>query len=376
MDDSAGNRRTQNRARRRYVLAGLLVLLVAFAMARRPRAHWQSVAGDPDSPVARITTIEEDGGRVDWSHAGDDRIAFDKQGPDGYFDIYTMQPDGSDEQCVTCAQPALPHKHHGQPAWHPSGKWIVFQAEKETHAGSSYQASPGYGTFNDLWLISVDGKDAFQLTTLPNSPDVGVLHPHFSADGHKLTWSQMYRRPHLTTKGEEYGLWSLMVADFDDQATPRLSNVHAYQPAGEAFYENHGLGPDNRTLIFSSTYLRTKPFLHDNDIFDYDLETATLTRLTSDGYNEHALISPDGTRIVWMSSAGNQSGTDFWLMRSDGSDKRRLTSFNQKGHAEYLRGQAIAADSSWNRDGTQIAGYVQSGIVKTTGRIVVLELRP
>ena len=328
----------------------------------------------PDAPVAHLTTIAE-GGRVDWSHAGDQRIAFDRKGPNGSFEIYTMLPDGSDQRCLTCDHPDLPRKNHGQPAWHPSGDWIVFQAEKQDHSGSAYQAAPGYGTFSDLWIISADGTDAYPLTDLPNGPDVGVLHPHFSADGRILTWSQMYRRPKLTTKGEEYGLWSLMVADFNAQGTPHLSNIQTYQPAGVAFYENHGLSPDNRTLIFSSTYLRVKPFLHDNDIYTYDLVSKNLTRLTTDGYNEHAQFSPDGTQIAWMSSAGNADGTDFWLMRADGSDKRRLTWFNQQGHPQNLHTHAIAADLSWNRDGTAIVGYVQSGIVRTTGSIVVIELR-
>ena len=36
--------------------------------------------------------------------------------------------------CVTCGHPDLPGRHTGQPAWHPSGRWLVVQAEKRRHA--------------------------------------------------------------------------------------------------------------------------------------------------------------------------------------------------------------------------------------------------
>src|SRR5688500_16297500 len=98
--------------------ATLLVVLVAIAMARPPRSQHTVSAGAPGSPVATIRTLTADGGRVDWSHAGDDRIAFDRKGDDGYFDVYTMNPDGSAELCLTCEHPALPHRNQGQPAWH------------------------------------------------------------------------------------------------------------------------------------------------------------------------------------------------------------------------------------------------------------------
>ncbi|MFI5204527.1 MAG: hypothetical protein ACHQF2_08540, partial [Flavobacteriales bacterium] len=43
------------------------------------------------------------GGRVDWAKDGSNLIAFDfKIQADGYFDVYTMRPDTSLKQCITC----------------------------------------------------------------------------------------------------------------------------------------------------------------------------------------------------------------------------------------------------------------------------------
>lgn len=124
-----------------------------------------------------VRTIKEDGGRVDWSRSGNNLIAFDKLGADGYFDVYVMKPDGSDENCLTDKPGLLPQKHNGQPAWHPSGEYIVFQAEKEFHYGSSNWSVPGSGINCDLWVVTSDGNSFYQLTDLPLLPPRGVLHP-------------------------------------------------------------------------------------------------------------------------------------------------------------------------------------------------------
>ncbi len=82
----------------------------------------------PSGPATHITTLTEDGGRLDWS-ARLNLIAFDRMGRDGYFDVYTMTPEGKQVTCVTCDKPELPNKQIGNPAWHPSGDFIVFQAQ-------------------------------------------------------------------------------------------------------------------------------------------------------------------------------------------------------------------------------------------------------
>ena len=68
-----------------------------------------------------------------------------------------------------------------------------------------------------------------------------------------------------------------------------------------------------------------------------------LRRLTDDpGQDLCASYSPDGRFIAWCSSAGNANGgTDIWVMKQNGQDKRRVThlggnvnfpDFAPKGH--------------------------------------------
>lgn len=318
---------------------------------------------DPSYPVKKITTLKDSGGRVDWSAQGD-LIAFDKADAEGFYDVYTMKPDGTNEVCLTCR--TLPRKRHrGNPAWHPSGDWIVFMSEKAEHEGSSYSSLPGYGVYTDLWIISRDGSRVYPLTKVPNNKSSGTLHPHFSSDGTKLSWSELYESAEVFVKGKEVGWWKLKVAEFSfAEGKPALSNIQTIQPGEAAFYENHGFSPDGSRLIFTSNFKEGKSVFTYNNIYTYSLEDKKVTQLTFEGYNEHASFSPDGTKIVWMTDYHNGSnGTSWWIMNSDGSDKKRLTT---------LKGWA--ADVSWSPDGTYIVGYIQNSLLKQTGKIVKIKL--
>jgi Tol biopolymer transport system component len=314
--------------------------------------------------VDNVGQIAKNGGRVDWLSGGP--IAFDRSVND-QFEIYTMQPDGKNIQCITCSNDKIKGGDRSNPAWHPNGKYLVIQVEKPGR-----KSPPGFGHGNDLWLISFDGKNASPLTNLPDTPDTGVLHPHFSADGKRLVWSQMRQKPHVLDKSKEYGLWSLCVADFAiDDNGPTLTNIRTLEPMGPAFYESHGFNADGSKLIFSSNAKSGKPLFMDNDIYSLDIASGAVTRLTTEGYNEHAECSPDGKKIVWMSTNENvNKGTDLWIMNPDGTEKERLTNFNQPGKKKL-----VAADSSWSGDGGSIVCYVQDNLLKQTGTIYLIKLK-
>jgi hypothetical protein len=50
-----------------------------------------------------ITPIRPNGqgGRIDWS-AKLNLVAYDTISANGYYDVHTMNPDGSNDQCLTC----------------------------------------------------------------------------------------------------------------------------------------------------------------------------------------------------------------------------------------------------------------------------------
>jgi Tol biopolymer transport system component len=326
----------------------------------------------------RISTLKEGGARNDWLG---ERIAFDMLDAKGeFFALHVMKQDGSEVRCLSCNHPDLPGRHTGQPAWHPSGRYLVFQAEKKKHRKVRFEhvVTPGAGVLNDLWILDLETNRASLLREIEDARGRGTLHPHFSADGRRLSWSEM-NEPGGIKQGTELGFWSLMVADFGvEGGKPKLDNPRAYSPGGNAFYENHGFSPDGKRLIFTSNFESKKRI--EAHIYSMELATQKLARLTTEGYNEHALYSPDGSRIAWMSTNGNRGGTDYWLMNADGSGKRRLTYFNQKGKPEYNGRRLTCADLSWRADGAAFAGYCsEGGPLETKGaptRIVLIELAP
>lgn len=326
--------------------------------------------------VERITTFKNGGGRLDWSPY--DVIAFDQLGADNYFDLFTANLDGSGEKCLTCGRSELPNRHIGNPSWHPSGEFIVFQVQKANapfNPIADYFANPGSGIGNDLWITDREGTRFWRLTDI--AVQNGVLHPHFSPLGDQLFWSER-----VSTAGGPIGEWAMHVADFRIvSGVPTIENVRRYQPGAQRrFYESHGFTPDARTLLFSGN-LEPGASESVGDIYLFTPESGALLNLTasSDAWDEHAHISPSGNWIVWMTSMG-PGGTiagpksDYWLMRADGSAKTQLTFFNDRNHPDYIPGGATAADIAWSPDGTRLMAYLILDLVRGTARTVLIDL--
>lgn len=333
----------------------------------------------PSALLRGVQTLTTRGGRVDWLKVPPHTVAFDRE-VDGCFQTWLTQADGSGEHCLSCGMPGLPSLNVGQPAWHPSGRFLVVQAEKDGGGRTCTQGTnPGAGTRNELWVVRMDTREAQRLRGL-EAGHLGMLHPHFSDDGNRLSWSEMTGPVNPLVPGHALGRWRLMTGDVVEVGGwLQLQNLTGMQPAGNAFYENHGFSPDGSRLLFTSNLTPGAPWFR-QDIHTVDSHTgADLKTLTDRGYNEHASYSPDGQSILWMSSrcvAG--SGTDYWLMEADGSNHRRVTFFNDRD-SEHHRNQAVvAADASWSADGRQVAAYLQIGgpdqVRHGDEEIVVLDL--
>jgi Tol biopolymer transport system component len=325
----------------------------------------------------RITLVSERGGRVNWSPDGAS-FAFDRRGDDGFFDIWIMNTDGTGERCLTCDNPDLAG-HNGTPAWHPSGDFIVFQAHNtelqilplRRRLVGHLVTSPGGGTNNNIWIMDRQGENFWQITDVADG--LGVLHPAFSHGGTRLAWAEKVT---LQTRGEAHGTvdgeWEIKLADVDvANRVPAVSNTRGVKPGDYQLYETHGFTPDDNRIIVS-VIERGNP-LSALDIAVYDIAADTITNLTNDPseWDEHAQLSPDGSRLIWASSRGIEQPRmeggfiqltgfrlDLWMMNLDGSDKQRLTYFNDPDAPEYM-GELVTADSTISPDGTQLVVKVR-----------------
>ncbi|HET6781403.1 MAG TPA: hypothetical protein VFH67_04855, partial [bacterium] len=350
-----------------WVVSVRLVLLGITLVSLLAAGHVRAAA----SIEAQVLVPE--GGRVAWSHARN-LIAFDRRSQAGTFEIYTIHPDGSDEQCLTCERPVLPRSHRGNPAWHPSGEYVAFQAHDPALSGGrgpkeSYTGTPGLGINNDIWLMKADGTHFWRITRVKAGG--GVLHPHFSHDGRLLLWSEIVD-PSVRGLG---GQWAIKIAEIVlSEAGPYPARVRTLRPGDLQLYETHAFSPDDRRILFSGAPRRGDYF--DLEIYAFDLTTSRLTQLTRNNeWDEHAQFTADGKRIVWASSEGVEQRKDprdlkleYWIMNDDGSSKQRLTRFNDPSAPEFRPG-ALAADFEFGPDGKTIVAKLGAA---ARGETVVL----
>jgi Tol biopolymer transport system component len=364
-------------------------VLVSLPLALLAPPSGVSFAAAPCGDRVRSTTVvRQSAGRLDWSRTNG-LVVYDR--PHGWLgnrhiDVFVMTPggnvNGSDDVCLTCDRPGL-ERNNGNPAWHPSGEWIVFQSQIAGGQASDFAANPGRGLDNVLWLTNRTGTAFFQLTWPPppvppaTEAVIGVLHPHFSADGRWLSWSEMVAPSDLGGSGQVAGYWNLKMAELIlDNGPPHLGPNITDELTTDGFYENHGFTPDGG-LLFSSNFQRAGYFDSlNNDIFSVDVDTWAWTRLTTSDYNEHASFFPSGDKILWMSDREiTGRGTELWTMDPDGSEKERLTFLDVAGcRPAGIGNEPIVADSSINAAGDGIMAFVQAALLAGSGPIVLVEL--
>jgi Tol biopolymer transport system component len=244
------------------------------------------------------------------------------------------------------------------------------EAEARRRKLQKYIGSPGVGISNNLWLMTADGSRFWQLTHV--QPRHGALHPHFSHDGKKVVWSEI-----ISPKLGQIGQWAIKLADFSIRdGQPHLENIQTLRPNDLQLYEMHGFSPDGRKILFSG--VPQGGHYYDMEIYLMELGFRDAVRLTDNNeWDEHAHFTPDGNRIVWSSSRyipqakGNtlqhtlQSPPrlDLWIMNTDGSDKQRLTGFNNPRASEYISvsGGVGVADLDWSPDGKRIIAKIRRG---------------
>jgi len=79
--------------------------------------------------------------------------------------------------------------------------------------------------------------------------------------------------------------------------------------------------------------------------------------------------SPDGQYIAWSHHDHSEPGkeVEIYLMRSDGSEQRRLTYFNQAGHPHRRQYQRFGSTNAcgeldWGTDNNTIVFSISNGI--------------
>jgi Tol biopolymer transport system component len=357
------------------VLCLLLCTSCAPAPVTAPGSGTHRSVGRPGcGPPISYQVLRRDAYGADWS-AADNLLAYNAKGGDGTFHIYTAAPDGANPVQLGLGSASFPQRSTGSPVWSPSGRFIAFVAEKRTHPGNSVGATPGWGSYSDLWVATADGSRAWQLTDVPADKDHGTIIPEFSPDGRLLEWTERAKAGKMLQPNRFAGFWSIKVANFDVGAdgTPSLTDIHTVSPTDEAFNETGGFSADSDSLVFTSDF-ETHNFWT-SQIYRFDAGSHAITRLTrGQSYNEHPRYTPDG-QVLWMTNADNPShGTDWWTMNPDGSNPQRLSEFNVGDGAKNIGRTPLYATvvqtANWSSDRSSFYGDVETSLLTSDSVIV------
>lgn len=236
----------------------------------------------PDSPQ-KITNTEK--GVTDFAVSPDEsQIVFIEQTEDLDYALWLTGLDGANQRRMFLCDNA----NCSQPVWSPDGLRIIFEY-MPLDAGTS-----------SLWWLDVTtgaAQSVFQEARLPGT------NPRWSPNGEWLSYA--------STDGI------------------RLNNL----ATGESRLIQNMLGaaaqwsPDGKTILLRDVIIKNGAFV--TQLYLYDLESGSLTNPSPSENIENILAawSPDGKQIaVVRRDLSIPRGDQIWLMNSDGSNARAITS--------------------------------------------------
>lgn len=225
------------------------------------------------------------------------RIAFHSNRA-GNWEIYTMNPDGSDVVRLTNSP-----GDDERPGWSPDGTKIVFSSRR--------------GGNTDIYVMNADGSGLQRLTTHPSDDHAG----QWSSDGTKIVF-----------RSSRDGNKEIYVMNADGSGQTNLSNNPA-EETGPVW------SPDGTRIAFSSNRNG------EDDVYVMNLDGGNQTRLTTHPAADFAAAwSPDASKIAFRSE--RDGNVEIYVMNADGGNQTNLTH-----HPAADRGPA------WSPDGTQVTFY-------------------
>jgi Tol biopolymer transport system component len=160
----------------------------------------------------------------------------------------------------------------------------------------SFSANPG-GKFQ-IFTMNMDGTDVVQITHSPHDAIEQAWYP----DGARIAYTQ-------EAPGRHFSIW---VQDLktgkSEQLLPQFSASNALPD----------FSPSQSLMGFTAKRLAGW------DVYMLDLATGQWRDLVQGGRSCRPRFSPDGQKIVYVSSQADGKG-DIWMMNPDGSEKIRLT---------------------------------------------------
>ena len=252
-------------------------------------------------------------GPADAAPGDQGRIAFARL-TGSHYQIYTMEPDGSDEKHVTTD---LAGTHNYFPDWSPDGSKIIFAStavdnqyeivERPADGSGSYSSlvlhpgndldpayRPGAGDDAFVWESDRDGgSDIYYATPATADAPKNLTNngqsatPDFSPDGTEVVFTG--------ADGPDRDIFTVAI-DADGNSLGSATNITDEAGGVPVGVDSHPeFSPDGTKIAYDSN-----PF-GNRDIFVIDLDTGARTQITSGTENESdPTWSPDGTKLAYV----------------------------------------------------------------------------
>ena len=310
-------------------------------------------------------------------------VAYNRKDKDGSYKIFISDSVGNNETPITFPGWKI-NRHQWVEEWHPSGKYLFCYVEKaeyvkeKGHKRKPVDAIPGYGAYTDLWLISRDGSQAWQLTNLPYSYSSGIIHSAISQDGTMFGWSERINAPKFSDMNLAAGAYVFRIADFVFDSIPHFEKIRTFQPGGVlAANELDAISNDKTTFAFYSTF--ESKHLFQTPIYTLNMLTGEIKKLTTESFSQAPTYSPSGNKIIYMTGFEcdifplQLQGADWWIMNPDGSEKTRLTFMNKWNHAQSVNKFRLAGSLSFISENSFLGGVMTKslGLTGYTVKVVI-----
>jgi len=163
--------------------------------------------------------------------------------------------------------------------------------------------------------------------------------------------------------GSDHGNLDIYIYSLRDKTTRRLTHHRAMD-------DHPTWSPAGTRLAFASTRQANEPGRAWTGIYSIPSDGGEPRRLSPDGTSDYSPAwSPAGDRIAFASGAGSPGGTDLYLMKPDGSERRKLA--DNGGWPTFIEaGQAVAFH---RRGEDNVWGIWRIGIDGTNPAILVRE---
>jgi len=347
------------------------------------------------NPKGAIRALPKSIESIAWSPDGKSLLV-DIQGLNQFFSISIMNVSGDKptlRPLTNSRDTGNTRLNNSNPCFYKDGKHYVFIGQ-DLNSQEYRRSLPGIGLFSNICLANVNSPNYWNLTNYISSYKIakGAVMPRFSKDGKALCWTA------CTAEAQDRNFWgrrSLAVAKFSfAKGSPELSGIKTFSPSNnkQPFYETYGFSPDGKSILFASNLDERQEWFA-MDICSLNLESGEVKNLTNTprNWNRYAAYSPNGKKIIYTSSEGyavpflglngeqwrNEMFSELWIMNSAGTERRRISGFNDPSNPYFVKTKAYIGMVAWHpTDTNKIAFilYVRNNAYTNFASVVVAEL--